>query len=83
MCIMLTICDVSLEKQTVYGILCILIFLCKGAREINKIFLCDMGLQCSMPGRIGKSVTCLATDVSLTADPGVMSLIQAHSHTFV
>ena len=30
-----------------------------------------------------QSVTCLATDVSLTADPGVTSLIQALSHTFV
>ena len=26
---------------------------------------------------------CLATDVSLTADPGVPSLIPARSHTFV
>ena len=30
-----------------------------------------------------QSVTCLATDASLTADPGVMSLIPAWSHTFV
>ena len=29
------------------------------------------------------SVTCLATDASLTADPGVMSSIPARSHTFV
>ena len=29
------------------------------------------------------SVTCLATDASLTADPGVASLIPARSHTFV
>ena len=28
-------------------------------------------------------VTCLATDGSLTADPGVASLIPARSHTFV
>ena len=28
-------------------------------------------------------VTCLAIDESLTADPGVMSLILARSHTFV
>ena len=26
---------------------------------------------------------CLATDASLTADPGVVSLIPARSHTFV
>ena len=30
-----------------------------------------------------QAVTCLATDVSLTADPGVESSIQAQSHTFV
>ena len=35
------------------------------------------------PGRIVQLVTCLATDVSLTADPGVASLIPALSHTFV
>ena len=29
------------------------------------------------------SVTCLATDASLTADPGVASSIPARSHTFV
>ena len=36
-----------------------------------------------IPGRVGQSVTCLATDASLTADPGVASSIQARSHTFV
>ena len=35
------------------------------------------------PGRIGQSVTCLAIDTSLTADPGVASSIPARSHTFV
>ena len=34
-------------------------------------------------GRIAQSVTCLATDESLTADPGVESSIPARSHTFV
>ena len=29
------------------------------------------------------AVTCLATDASLTADPGVVSLIPTWSHTFV
>ena len=32
---------------------------------------------------ITQSVTFLATDASLTADPGVASLIPARSHTFV
>ena len=35
------------------------------------------------PGRLAQSVTCLATDASLTADPGVASSIPARSHTFV
>ena len=30
-----------------------------------------------------QSVTCLTTDVSLTADPGVASSIPGWSHTFV
>ena len=36
-----------------------------------------------LPGRVAQSVTCLATDVSLAADPGVASSIPARSHTFV
>ena len=36
-----------------------------------------------LPGRIVQSVTCLATDACLTADPGVASSIPARSHTFV
>ena len=36
-----------------------------------------------LPGRIAQSVTRLATDASLTADPGVASWIPAQSHTFV
>ena len=36
-----------------------------------------------VPGRVAQSVTCLATDASLTADPGIASLIPARSHTFV
>ena len=35
------------------------------------------------PGRVAQSVTCLATDTCLTADPGVASLILARYHTFV
>ena len=35
------------------------------------------------PGRVAQSVTCLATDAKLTADPGVASSIPAQSHTFV
>ena len=34
-------------------------------------------------GRVALWGTCLATDASLTADPGVASSIPAWSHTFV
>ena len=34
-------------------------------------------------GHVAQLVTCLATDVSLTADPGVASSIPARSHTFM
>ena len=33
--------------------------------------------------KIRQSVTCLATDANLTADPGVARSIPARSHTFV
>ena len=36
-----------------------------------------------IPGRVAQSVTCLTTNESLTADPGVASSIPARSHTFV
>ena len=35
------------------------------------------------PGRVAQSVTCLATDACLTADPGVASSIPARYHTVV
>ena len=36
-----------------------------------------------LPSGVAQSVTCLATDSCLIADPGVASLIPARSHTFV
>ena len=39
--------------------------------------------QSAVPGRVAQSVTCLATDATLTADPGGPSLIPAQSHTFM
>ena len=35
------------------------------------------------PGPVAQSVTCLATDACLTADPGVTRTIPARYHTFV
>ena len=40
-------------------------------------------IQPNLPGRVAQSVTCLATDACLTADPGVASSILARYHTFV
>ena len=39
-------------------------------------------MACKSPGHEAQTVTCLATDSSLPADPGVMSSIQARYHTF-
>ena len=38
---------------------------------------------CQKHTRVAQSVTCLATDACLTADPGVTSSIPVRSHTFV
>ena len=40
-------------------------------------------LTYAIPGRIAQSVTCLATDAKLTANPGVASSIPSGSHTFL
>ena len=37
----------------------------------------------NLPGHVAQSVTCLATDACLTADPGVASSIPARYHTLV
>ena len=42
-----------------------------------------MSLTYPTPGCVAQSVTCLVTDVCLTADPGVASSIPARSHTLV
>ena len=48
----------------------------------NPLSILNVSIR-SPPGRVAQSVTCLATDASLTADPGVASSIPARSHTFV
>ena len=40
-------------------------------------------LMVSILGLVAQLVTCLTTDVSLTADPEVTSLIPARSHNFI
>ena len=47
------------------------------------VYVCDKTCRSSQPGRVAQSVTCLATDACLTADPGVTSSIPVQSHTFV
>ena len=55
-----------------------------GLRICHKYtFICWPKLIYYLRGRVAQSVTCLATDASLTADPGVASSIPARSHTFV
>ena len=51
----------------------------KQQKSNNKACLCNL----EIPGRVAQSVTCLATDACLTADPGVASSIPARYHTFV
>ena len=46
-----------------------------------KYFLIYYSL-CMVLGRIAQLVTCLTADTCLAADPGVVSLIPAPSHTF-
>ena len=57
------------------------------AEIVYKLFLkqyeARYKLYCKIPGCVAQSVTCLATDVSLTTDPGVASLIPGWSHTFM
>ena len=72
--------------------------MCSFARCIFDLtFACDLDLKhimtfvlgvqknrlIELPGCVAQSVTCLTTDASLTADPGVTSWIPARSHTFV
>ena len=56
--------------------------------EVKREFVKDVlefksGKNIFIKGRVAQSVTCLATDACLTADPGVVSSIPARSHTFV
>ena len=52
-----------------------------GSTALSLQFSCQFNRV--IPGRVAQSVTCLATDASLTADPGVASSILARFHTFM
>ena len=55
----------------------------KGRRSGSNLFEKDTNKRQNLPGRVAQSVTCLASDACLTADPGVVSSIPVRSHTFV
>ena len=56
---------------------------CSIIPNIPKVDLNEIVQTKIRPGCVAQSVTCLTTDAGLTADPGVVSLIPARSHTFV
>ena len=56
---------------------------CRQQKIAKKIVLAFILGDFLRPGRVAQSVMCLATDVCLTADPGVASSIPARYHTFV
>ena len=55
----------------------------KESNQTNKQTLSLYFYDLLSPGRVAQSVTCLATDGCLTADPGVASSVPARYHTFV
>ena len=62
----------SLQKSTI---------LARNAHRGGNRF--NIQVQHFVPGRVAQSVTCLAEDTCLTAEPVVASSIPARSHTFV
>ena len=55
----------------------------KGVYEQQNSYISCRLPKLNLPGRVAQSVTCLATDAFLTADPGIASSIPVRSHTFV
>ena len=53
------------------------------AKLVYNHILLVYGLKDSQQGHVAQSAMCLATDVCLTADLGVASLIPARSHSFI
>ena len=56
---------------------------CRGSSESTLVKMSNCWKHHAAPGRVAQSVTCLATDACLTADPGVASSIPVRSRTFV
>ena len=60
-------------------------YYCRWQENHEKLPSMQKKIKCmkKVPGRVAQSVTCLATDACLIADPGVASSIPVRSHTFV
>ena len=56
---------------------------CQAKTAAQKLFFIWLDVPLNLKDRVAQSVTCLATDACLTADPGVASSIPARYHTFV
>ena len=69
----------EIELLIIYNILSWLSVMARFASHMNTTNMYNQHPS----GRIVQSVTCLATDASLTEDPGVASLIPVQSNTFV
>ena len=67
------------QKQSYVGLGCLSWPFWQATTKLLFFFLYKFNL----PGRVAQSVTCLATDACLTADPGVASSTPVRSHTFV
>ena len=69
---------INVKMPTIVGILTFISMINTRSERLKarNFYICQ-------PGRVAQSVTCLAIDMKLTADPGVTSLIPALSHTFL
>ena len=70
------------EQHSVYPSECLSQIIIRTAQCSSECVLIQDHIQ-NTPGRVAQSVTCLATDACLTADPGVASSIPVRYHTFV
>ena len=79
----------SVPKRDMLTQMAICVPFMRAAKALPSMHICIVLLEPShqyqniKPGRVAQSVTCLATDACLTADPGVASSIPVRPHTFV
>ena len=78
--------EYRMEDTRIYTLLTQIYIECVDLRKYNictNYFAFISDVPAYLLGHVAQSVTCLATDVSLTADPVVPNSILAWSHTFV